>query len=45
MTSAAMIAARMLPSSQNKAAITRMAPSTRFFSTVEMVASTNAERS
>ena len=45
MTSVAMIAARMLPSSQNSTAATSRAPSARFFSTVPIVASTSSERS
>ena len=45
MTSVAMTAARKLPSSQNSTAATSNAPSSRFFSTVPIVASTSSERS
>ena len=44
MTSAVMIAARMLPSSRNRTAMTRSAPSARFFATVPIVASTSCVR-
>ena len=40
-----MIAARTLPSSKRSTTMTSTAPSTRFFSTVAMVRSTNSVRS
>ena len=44
-TQAVTIAARMFPRTRNSTAITSSAPSTRFFSTVSMVASTRRVRS
>ena len=44
MTRAAIMAARILPSRRNSTAITSKAPSTRFFSTVAIVASTSEGR-
>ncbi|GJE71740.1 hypothetical protein CHKEEEPN_3287 [Methylorubrum podarium] len=44
MTSAVMMAARMLPSSRNRMTMTRAAPSARFLATVLMVASTRSVR-
>ncbi len=44
-TSAVMIAARMLPSSRNRMTMTRVAPSDRFLATVFTVASTRRVRS
>ena len=41
MTQAVTIAARMLPSNRNSTTMTSSAPSSRFFSTVAMVASTS----
>ncbi|MNU01212.1 hypothetical protein D3C72_2445460 [compost metagenome] len=45
MTSAVISAARMLPRNRKSTAITRMAPSTRFFFTVAMALSTRWVRS
>ena len=44
MTSAVMMAARMLPSARNRTAMTRSAPSARFLETVLTVASTRSVR-
>ena len=44
MTAAVINAARILPSSRNSTTMTRSAPSTRFFSTVAIVALTSFER-
>ena len=44
MTAAVISAARILPSSRKSTAMTSKAPSTRFFSTVAIVALTSFER-